>query len=113
MSTRYLSIRRIERHLSNGSTEDLDFAAGVNVLVGAPNTGKTKWLETLDYLLGDPDEHPFAGAEEAGLDAKYGTARTELVIGNETFCVERRWHQARAKSKIFVGDDEMTGVFHF
>ncbi len=107
MSGPYLSIERIERRLSAGSTEELEFAPGVNVLVGAPNTGKTKWLETLDFLLGDPDQNPFAGAEETGLDRKYEAAGASLRIGAETFWIERRWRQAGAKTKVFVDDAEM------
>ena len=41
----YLSIARLERRLSTGNTEELLFCEGVNVLVGRPNTGKTKWLQ--------------------------------------------------------------------
>ena len=69
MSRPYLSISRLERRLSIGNTEELTFVPGVNVLVGRPNTGKTKWLQTLDFLLGDPGENPFEGAEETGLAA--------------------------------------------
>jgi hypothetical protein len=53
MSRPYISIGRIERRLSTRNTEPLQFAPGVNLLVGRPNTGKTKWLQTFDYLLGD------------------------------------------------------------
>ncbi|MCH9829778.1 MAG: hypothetical protein K0U79_18780 [Gammaproteobacteria bacterium] len=108
MSRPYLSIDRLTRKLAAGGSEELKFLPGVNVFVGRPNTGKTQWLRTLDYLLGDPDENPFAGAEDAGLADKYDSAGVELVLGEERVWVERRWREAGAKTKIFVGDEGMT-----
>jgi len=105
MSRPYLYINRIERRLSIRTTEELQFAPGVNLLVGRPNTGKTKWLQTLDYLLGDTGNNPFEGAEEDGLAEKYDAAGVELVIGKERFWIERRWRESGAKNKIFVDGD--------
>lgn len=102
MSRPYLSVDRLERRLSTGNSEVLSFEPGVNVLVGPPNTGKTKWLQTLDYLLGDLGENPFEGAEEAGLADRYDTAIVELIIGDERVHIERRWRDPGAKTKIFV-----------
>lgn len=98
----YLSIARLERRLSTGNTEELLFGEGVNVLVGRPNTGKTKWLQTLDYLLGDLGDNPFQGAEETGLAEKYEAAAADVVIGGELVRVERRWREPGAKTKVFV-----------
>jgi hypothetical protein len=61
MTTAFLSISRLERRFATGNVEELSFEPGVNVLVGRPNTGKTKWLQTLDFLLGDPGGNPFEG----------------------------------------------------
>ena len=107
MSRPYLSIHRLERRLSTGNTENLRFEPGVNLLVGRPNTGKTKWLQTLDYLLGDLGESPFDGAEEEGLAEKYVAAGAELVIGEERFWIERLWREPGAKSKVFVDGEGM------
>lgn len=103
-----LSIGRLERRLSAGSSEYLQFEPGVNLLVGRPNTGKTKWLQTLDFLLGDPGENPFEGSEEEGLANKYDAASVELVIGEEHLQIERRWREPGARTKIFVDGDGMT-----
>jgi hypothetical protein len=62
------------RELATGNSEELAFEVGVNLLVGRPNTGKTRWLQTLDYLLGDQGENPFQGAEEAGLALRNSSA---------------------------------------
>ena len=107
MTRPFLSIGRIERRRATGNTEELVFKPGVNVVVGRPNTGKTKWLQTLDFLLGDPGENPFEGAEEAGLTDKYDSAAVELIIGDERMRIERRWREAGAKTKIFVDDNGM------
>jgi hypothetical protein len=108
MNRSYLSIGRIERRLSKGATEELRFEPGVNLLVGLPNTGKTKWLQTLDFLLGDPDKNPFEGAEEEGLAEKYEAACAELCFGEERILIERRWRETGAKTKVFVDGEGMT-----
>ena len=107
MSLPYLSIGRLMRRLSTGSEEELRFEPGVNLLVGRPNTGKTKWLQTLDYLLGEPGENPFEGAEAEGIAEKYDAAGAELVIGDEHLWIERRWRELGAKTKVFVDGDGM------
>jgi predicted ATP-dependent endonuclease of OLD family len=53
MAVEKLSLKKISRRGTNISEDSLEFAAGVNVLVGEANTGKTKWLESIDYVLGD------------------------------------------------------------
>jgi hypothetical protein len=108
MSHSYLSIVAIERRLSTGEVETLTFEPGVNALVGAPNTGKTKWLQTLDFLLGDVGENPFEGAEESGLAEKYDAATVRLIVAGEELVVQRRWREAGVKTKVFVGDLSMT-----
>lgn len=107
MTLHALSVSSVERRLSTGNLETLRFEPGVNLFVGRPNTGKTKWLQTLDYLLGDLGENPFAGAEEEGLADKYDAASVDLVIGEEQFRVERRWREQGAKSKILVNGESM------
>jgi hypothetical protein len=81
MSRPFLSVRRVERRLWNGSVETLEFEYGVNVLVGSPNTGKTKWLQTLDFLLGDSGANPFENSSDPTLADKYDSASASLVIG--------------------------------
>ena len=108
MSQPFLSVGRLQRRLSTGTYESLQFEPGVNILVGRPNTGKTKWLQTLDYLLGDPGGHPFEDAEETeGLAAKYDAASAELLIGAESLQIERRWTERNNKGKVFVDGEAM------
>lgn len=107
MNFPWLTISSLERRLSNGNVENLTFLPGVNLMIGRPNTGKTKWLQTLDFLLGDPGDNPFEGAEEAGLGEKYDAAAAQILIGDETVRIERRWREPGAKTKIFVNDEGM------
>src|SRR5690242_7243385 len=100
MTGTFLSIGRIERRLSNGNTEAIAFQPGVNLLVGRPNTGKTKWLRMLDYLLGDTDS--FEAGFEDQIVEKYDSASVELFVAGERIFVERRWKEAGAKTKVFV-----------
>lgn len=107
MSEPYLSITRLERRFATGNIEELALEPGVNLLIGRPNTGKTKWLQTLDFVLGDTGENPFEGEEENGLADKYDAAAAHLVIGNDVVRVERRWREPGAKSKVFVDGEGM------
>lgn len=108
MSRPYLFIKRLKRRLSTGDKEELCFEPGVNLIVGLPNTGKTKWLQTLDYLLGDKGENPFQGVQEQGLAEKYDIAGAELLIGDDLYSIERRWHEKGSKTKVFVDEKAMT-----
>lgn len=106
-NTPYLSVGRVQRRFSSGNLEELNFEAGVNVLVGRPNVGKTKWLQTIDFLLGAPGDNPFEDAEETGLSEKYDAACLELSFGDECFRIERRWREVGSKTKVFVDGDAM------
>lgn len=99
---RFLNIDSMDRLQGTGKTESILFRQGVNVLVGVPNTGKTKWLQLLDYLLGDLGNNPFEGALETGLANKYASAGVNLRIGEGSYRVERRWREPGAKTKVFV-----------
>jgi hypothetical protein len=98
----FLSVESIDRLQAAGELESLSFESGVNVLIGVPNTGKTKWLQMLDYLLGDPGNNPFEGATETGLADKYVSAGANLRIGEALYRVERRWQESGAKTKVFI-----------
>ena len=107
-SKNFLSIGSLQRRFSNGNTETLHFDLGVNVLIGSPNTGKTKWLETLDYLLGDAGSSPFEDHNDEPLSNKYDAASVELFVGEERLYVERRWKELGTKTKIFIDGEAFT-----
>lgn len=99
-----LVINEVMRRTVEGNVESLELRAGVNLIVGAPNTGKTKWLETIDYVLGDTGDDPFSVADDA-LAEKYEAASLRFTIGDQQFYAERRWREPGGKSKVFLGDD--------
>ncbi|WP_421566744.1 hypothetical protein [Ochrobactrum sp. EDr1-4] len=107
MSGIFLSITSIDRRLATGNVETLEFRTGVNVFVGPPNTGKTKWLQTLDFLLGDTGANPYEAADSEGLAEKYDAAGAWLQIGDDAFRIERRWNEPGAKGKVFIDDEGM------
>lgn len=104
MSGTFLSISSVDRRLATGNVETLEFQAGVNVFVGPPNTGKTKWLQTLDFLLGDPGANPYESTDAEGLAEKYEAAGAWLQIGGEGHRIERRWTEPGGKGKVFVDE---------
>ena len=55
MARRSFIIDSIERVTADGITERHSLEAGLILLVGQPNTGKTGWLRMLDFVLGDSD----------------------------------------------------------
>jgi sugar lactone lactonase YvrE len=104
MPGRGLIIERLCRSPSQGPEDNLVFGAGVNVIVGAPNTGKSKWLRMLDYLMGD-DGKPEDIFEE--LYEKYDSASASCKIADEPLTIERRWKEAGVKTKVFVDGEGM------
>ena len=107
MSRPFFAVGRLERRLSNGNIEDVRFEPGVNLMIGRANTGKTKWLQTLDYLLGDTGESPLENVDE-GLIDKYDSAAVELNIGDDQLLIERRWKERGSKTKILIDGEAKT-----
>ncbi|MBD9469279.1 hypothetical protein [Pseudoxanthomonas sp. PXM01] len=106
MINKYLSVIAIERTLDGGEVEVLPLKPGVNLLVGAPNTGKTKWLQMLDHLLGDQDSFDQVFLED--LVRKYESTAAILQVGDDEIRVERRWKTPGSKTKVYVDDVEMS-----
>jgi hypothetical protein len=102
VTTKSMMIASASRLGRDGTHETLTFKRGVNVVFGEPNTGKTRWIELIDFILGDDG----TAEEKLGeaIFAKYTSATVELLIGDQLFTVQRRWHDAGVKTKIFVGE---------
>jgi hypothetical protein len=104
MSARTLRLGVIERFIDGEPVDQLALKPGVNVLVGDKDTGKTGWLRTISFLLGDTDGPE--GALGAGIAAKFDSARVRLAIeGAEEIILERRWKESGAKHKIFINGE--------
>lgn len=103
MISRTLIVNELVRFPENGHEDRLALTSGVNVLVGMPNTGKSKWLQMLNYLLVSED----APADVFGEDvaSKYTSIRGILTLAGESLEVERRWGSNTPKSRIFVNGE--------
>jgi len=108
MNSKTLIILEAARGPESGKEDRLQFSTGVNVIVGPPNTGKSKWLRMIDFLLGSKNN----AAESFGEDLaeKYETVSAAVRIGDSEFVLERRWKQPGATTKIFVNDEAYTLV---
>lgn len=106
MTTKKMHILNAIRYPVQDDHDTLAFEEGVNVIVGELNAGKTKWLQMIDFVLGDDGKPEEAFDKE--LAEKYDRVSLTVVIGGEKFTIERRWRESGAKSKIFVNDEGMT-----
>lgn len=103
MNSKTLIILEAARSPEDGKEDRLQFSTGVNVIVGPPNTGKSKWLRMMDFLLGSKNN----AAESFGEDLadKYETVSAVVRIGDSEYVLERRWKQPGATTKVFVNDE--------
>lgn len=106
MTSKKMHILNAGRYPVQDDHDTLTFKEGVNVIVGELNAGKTKWLQMIDFVLGDDGKPEDAFDKE--LAEKYDRIALTMVIGGEEFNIERRWKEAGAKSKIFMNDEGMT-----
>lgn len=100
MTAKNLFVKSLTRFPTIDQSDDLTFTLGVNVIVGPPNTGKTKWLNMLDYLMGNPDRPEDAFGED--LSAKYEAIRGVFDISGEEIIIERRWKEHGTRGKVFI-----------
>lgn len=95
-----LVVKEIYRTPEFGPEDRLEFKEGVNVIVGPPNTGKTKWLQMLDYILGNEGSPEDVFGEDVA--EKYETITARIVVSGEELEIQRRWKESGAKGKVFV-----------
>lgn len=101
-----LWIREVVRFPEKGPEDRLQFEPGVNVIVGVPNTGKSKWLRMIDYLFGDDGKpHEIFGDD---VSDKYDSLSAILVIQNEDWTIERKWKQPGLLGKVILNGEAMT-----
>lgn len=105
MSRPKLLLHAVTRSMGE-EQEELTFEPGVNLIVGPRNSGKSKWLQTIDQLLGDDIEANERSTDDILL--KYDSAGLSFSIGEEGFAVERRWKQAGLYSKVSVNGDMLS-----
>lgn len=94
-----MRVGRVWREGEGTQGDSLSLDTGVNVIVGAKDTGKSGWLQTISFLLGDTD----APDDALGFVAtKFDQATLELRVGAALLTVQRRWKEPGSKGKIFV-----------
>lgn len=93
-------LKSLSRFPQHGNEDTLTFTPGVNLIVGLPNTGKTKWLRMLDYLMGDTGLPEDAFGDD--LVSKYDSLQALIEIGGEEFEIERNWKEKGAKQKTYI-----------
>ena len=86
MTTKKIIIKQLIRSPQYDSDDSLVLLPGVNVIVGKPNSGKSKWLSMLDYLMGD-DSKP-ENAFSLTLKEKYDSVKALVKIGDEEIWIE-------------------------
>ncbi|MFO0802642.1 MAG: hypothetical protein U0791_05910 [Gemmataceae bacterium] len=108
MSTKTLLVKSVRRVTASGDADALDLKPGVNVIVGDRDTGKSRWLDTISYLLGDTDP-PDKGLKPE-IATKFDTATLQMDIGGEDIAAERRWKEYGATHKVFANGDGMSST---
>jgi hypothetical protein len=103
MNNKTLIIKEITRFPQHGDEDKLTFQPGVNVIVGAHNTGKTKWFQMIDYLFGQEKSPENVFGEE--LSEKYESAQMILLLAGEEVTIERRWKEGGVRSKVFINNE--------
>lgn len=98
-------IHKIWRESTDNEPEELLLGNGVNVLVGDPNTGKTKWTQLVDYILADPD--PAEKSLGHTVSKKYFRGGLELTVGEAQISLMRDWQALGSKSKVTFNGEEV------
>lgn len=103
MITKNFTIKQLRRFPKTGDFDELNFQLGVNVLVGEPSTGKTQWLQMLNFLMGAP-EIKF----DETISSKYDSVEGIFVIGDEEIHLERKWKESGNKTKVFINGESVS-----
>jgi len=105
MSSKTLIINRLTRYPKAKSGDELLLKKGVNLIIGEKDSGKTKWLTMLNYLLGD------AGAPEDALGTEiaklYHAIEAEIQIGEEVLTLRRSWSPDAPRNKIIANGESI------
>jgi len=102
MTAKKMVIKQLMRSPQFDEDDTLNLEPGVNIIVGKPNSGKTKWLSMLDYLMGDNSKPE--NAFSLALKEKHDSVKALVSIGEEEIWIERRWKQPGVQGKVFIND---------
>lgn len=101
-----LWVREMVRFPELGPEDRIVLTPGVNVLVGVPNTGKSRWLRMLDYVLGEDKKPEEAFGEDVA--SRYESVRAVVMVAGAEWTIERHWKDEKQATKITVNGEVMT-----
>jgi hypothetical protein len=104
-----LWVREMVRFPEFDPEDRITLTPGVNVLVGAPNTGKSRWLRMLDYVLGNDKKPDDAFGED--VTNRYESVRAVVMVAGAEWTIERHWKDEKQARKITVNGEVMTCDF--
>ena len=102
--SRTFSIAELIRIPEHGPEDRLSFVPGMNVIVGMPNTGKSKWLQMLNYFFVSDESPADAFGEE--IASKYTSLIAKITVASELLVVERRWGNSDPKNRIYINGEK-------
>lgn len=108
MSSRLLHIVHLSRLPRFYDGDEITFETGVNVIAGEKDAGKTKWLQMLDFLLGDTGTPEEAFGE--ALAQRYRSVRGVFRLGDQQLVMERRWQEQGNRGKVFVDGEPVNAT---
>jgi hypothetical protein len=103
MIAKNFTVKQLRRFPKTGDFDELNFELGVNVLVGEPSTGKTQWLQMLNFLMGAPDIK-----FDDIISHKYDSVEGVFIIGDKEITLERKWKEAGNKTKVFINEEPVS-----
>jgi hypothetical protein len=102
MKANTVVINKLWRTPSYDPEDTLELKPGVNVIYGLPQSGKTMWLDMLDFLFGKPKSPESSLGTK--LYGKYDSVEATVTIAGSTHHIARRWKQKGARGKTFIDD---------
>ncbi len=100
MGAKSLVIKKLMRFPMSVDEDEIPLLAGVNVLVGEKDTGKSVWLNMLDFVLGKGKTASVS--LDSKLFEKYDSISAVVHISGQDILIERRWKEKGFSNKIII-----------
>lgn len=95
-----LIIKVVERVTAGGEREQLTLQPGLNLIIGPSNSGKTRWIQMIDFLFGkDRSARAFFGDDIAD---KYVSVSAVVSLNGKDHKLERQWGSTEVSGVVFV-----------
>ncbi len=93
------------RTTTSGNVETIPFVKGINLLQGSPNTGKTIWLQSFNFLLGADNSANYYFPPK--FLSKYYSLECKLLINSDIYIIKRNWHTKGQKTKVLCNSKSL------